>query len=99
LFLLLDKQFKESKMSRRAWRLTSSQVFKELKRCRSDAFRTTSKGLSSQIYEQIGSAYGIKMHYSNKVLKSNGMQWMLPFSVRSLASTSATESNKQNKQE
>ncbi|KAH9311450.1 hypothetical protein KI387_026485, partial [Taxus chinensis] len=74
-------------------------IFKELKRCRSDAFRTRSKGFSSQIYEQIGSAYGIKMHYSNKFLKSNGMQWTLPFSVRTLASSSATESNKQNKQE
>ncbi|GLJ23951.1 hypothetical protein SUGI_0455340 [Cryptomeria japonica] len=88
-------------MKQQVWRSASSQIFKELRRCRPDVRLSSNvlPGFSSQICEQIGSAHGMEVNCKNKVLKSNGMHWMLPFSVRTLASSSATESNHQTKQE
>ncbi|GLJ48467.1 hypothetical protein SUGI_1023050 [Cryptomeria japonica] len=100
-FFSLDKQFKERRMKRQVWRSASSQIFKELKRCRPDVRLSSNvlPGFSSQLGERIGSAHGVEVNYRNKVLKSNGMHWMFSFSVRTLASSSATESNQQTKQE
>uniref|UniRef100_A0A0D6QYG0 Mitochondrial import inner membrane translocase subunit Tim21 n=1 Tax=Araucaria cunninghamii TaxID=56994 RepID=A0A0D6QYG0_ARACU len=86
-------------MSWRAWRPTISQICKELKRCRPDALQSTSKGFFSQVPHQIGNAHGIEVKYSNEVSNLNGIHWIVPFSVRTLASSSATQSSQQTKRE